>query len=226
MPFYEKRPWGRMWKFIHTKKFWLKFLWVTGRTSYQAHKDRSEWHLGLYKVNPMEKHRLHRGAYVEVAMGEPKEDDVIRYEDDYDRAEETIVMVSGGFDPVHIGHVRMFQEAKKLGTKLVVVLNSDAWLVSKKGKVFMKQDERAELVQGFEWIDETYILEGNRIDIIEAIEKIRPHIFANGGDRRDENDIPEAEICKKLGIKMVFNVGGDKVRSSSDLLRTYHTNLA
>jgi len=180
MPFYEKRPWGRMWKFVHTKKFWLKFLWVTGRTSHQAHQERSEWHLGLYKVNPMEKHRLHRGTYVEVALGRPKEEDVIRYEDDYNRAEEKIVMVSGGFDPVHVGHMRMFQEAKKLGTKLVVVLNSDAWLVRKKGKAFMSQKERAELLRGFEWVDDTYILESDSDDVAEAIEHIKPHVFANG----------------------------------------------
>ncbi|MDP3726490.1 MAG: hypothetical protein Q8R36_04830, partial [bacterium] len=61
-------------------------------------------------------------------------------------------------------------------------------------------------------------------DVVEAIEKIRPHIFANGGDRKNEADIPEAEICKKLGVTMVFNVGGGKVRSSSELLKSYHQN--
>ncbi|MBI2047885.1 MAG: adenylyltransferase/cytidyltransferase family protein [Parcubacteria group bacterium] len=135
---------------------------------------------------------------------------------------EKVVMVSGGWDPVHIGHVRLFQEAKKLGTKLIVVLNCDAWLIRKKGKAFMAQDERAELIRGFECVDEVFILESDRNDVVEAIQKFRPHIFANGGDRKEEKDIPEAEICKKLGVEMVFNVGGGKIRSSSELLKNYH----
>ncbi|MBI1999153.1 MAG: adenylyltransferase/cytidyltransferase family protein [Parcubacteria group bacterium] len=171
----------------------------------------------------MEKHRLYRGAYVEVALGEPREEDVIRHEDDYGRIEETVVMVSGGFDPLHVGHLRLFEEAKKLGTRLVVVLNCDRWLVRKKGKAFMSQDDRAELIRSMRCVDEVFILESERNDVVPAIEKFRPHIFANGGDRRNEKDIPEADICKKLGVKMIFNVGGDKIRSSSELLEKYHS---
>ena len=137
---------------------------------------------------------------------------------------EKIVMVSGGFDPVHVGHIRMFQEAKNLGTKLIIVLNCDAWLVRKKGKAFMRQDERAELIRGFSCVDEVFILESDRSDVVEAIEKFRPHIFANGGDRKEEKDIPEADICKKLGVQMIFNVGGGKIRSSSELLKAYNNN--
>lgn len=135
---------------------------------------------------------------------------------------ETIVAVSGGFDPIHVGHLRMFEEAKKLGTKLIVILNCDAWLVRKKGRAFMNQEERAEIIRGFTCVDDVFILESGRNDVSEAIEKIRPHIFANGGDRKEEKDIPEAEICKKLGVQMIFNVGGGKIRSSSDLLKNYH----
>ncbi|MBI2108789.1 MAG: adenylyltransferase/cytidyltransferase family protein [Parcubacteria group bacterium] len=133
-----------------------------------------------------------------------------------------VVMVSGGFDPVHVGHLRMFDAAKKLGTKLIVVLNCDAWLMRKKGKAFMNQNERAELIAGFSCVDEVFILESDRNDVVEAIEKFRPHIFANGGDRKEEKDIPEADICKKLGVEMIFNVGGGKIRSSSELLKNYH----
>ncbi len=123
---------------------------------------------------------------------------------------------------MHIGHLRMFEEAKKLGTRLIIILNCDAWLVRKKGKAFMPQDERAELIRGFKCVDDVFILESDRSDVSEAIQKIRPHIFANGGDRKNEADIPEAEICKKLGVTMVFNVGGGKVRSSSELLKNYN----
>ncbi len=132
-----------------------------------------------------------------------------------------IVMVSGGFDPLHVGHLRMFEEAKKLGDQLVVVLNCDAWLMRKKGKAFMNQEDRARLIQAIEFVDDVYILETERNDVGEAIERFKPHIFANGGDRQNEKDIPEAKICDDLGVEMVFNVGGGKVRSSSELLRAY-----
>jgi D-beta-D-heptose 7-phosphate kinase/D-beta-D-heptose 1-phosphate adenosyltransferase len=136
-----------------------------------------------------------------------------------------VVVVSGGFDPVHIGHVRMFEEAKALvGTegRLVVVLNCDAWLVRKKGKAFMQQDDRAEIIRAFACVDDVYILESDRNDVGEALEHIKPHIFANGGDRRNTQDIPEAVVCEKHGIEMVFNIGeGGKIRSSSELLRNY-----
>lgn len=212
-----------MWKFFHTKKSWLKFIVVRGRTSLQSHSRRTEWHLGFYKVEPMQKHRLLPGAYFEFVHGEPDENDIIRYEDDYGReTAKRVVMVSGGFDPVHIGHLQMFEEAKKLGDKLVVVLNCDNWLIRKKGKYFMNQEERSGLIRGFSCVDDVFILESDRNDVGEAIEKIRPQIFANGGDRKDEADIPEAKICKALNVEMVFNVGGGKVQSSSWLLEKYN----
>lgn len=227
------RPWGKMWKLFHTKGAWLKFIRVYGRTSLQAHRHRTEWYFGLYKVLPMEKHRLAKGLYFEFVKGKADEDDVIRYEDDYERTspESKVVMVSGGFDPVHIGHLRMFKEAKKLGDRLVVVINSDEWLQRKKGKNFMHQDERAELIKELNSVDEVYVLESDRDDVIEALEKFKPHIFANGGDRDKKNAAdPSSSLykdikkCEQLRIEMIFNVGGDKVRSSSDLLEEYHQN--
>lgn len=131
------------------------------------------------------------------------------------------VMVSGGFDPVHIGHLRMFEEAKKLGDELIVVINCDRWLVKKKGKNFMSSADRSELIKAFKCVDHVHVLETERMDVGEAIEFFKPDIFANGGDRRAEKDIPEAEACKKHGVTMIFNVGGDKLRSSSELLKEY-----
>lgn len=133
-----------------------------------------------------------------------------------------LVMVSGGFDPIHIGHLRMFEEAKKLGDELLVVINCDRWLVNKKGRNFMSSEDRAEIIKGFRCVDHVYVLETDRKDVGEAIELWKPAIFANGGDRKEEKDIPEAEVCKRLNVSMVFNVGfGGKVRSSSDLLKAY-----
>ncbi len=217
------RPWGTMWKLFQTKHTWLKFILVRGRTSLQTHSERTEWHFGFYRVDRMQKHRLLPGVYFEFVKGNPREDDIIRYEDDYGReTTKRVVMVSGGFDPVHIGHLEMFEEAKKLGDKLVVVLNCDNWLIRKKGKFFMRGNERAEIIRGFGCVDDVLVLESERNDVGEAIEQIRPQVFANGGDRKNEDDIPEARICKELGVEMVFNVGKrGKVQSSSWLLKNH-----
>ncbi len=131
------------------------------------------------------------------------------------------IAVSGGFDPIHLGHLRMFQQAKKLGGKLVVILNSDGWLRRKKGAYFMSANERKEIIEAFDCVDSVYILNSIKPHVSDALHQIRPDIFANGGDRKNEDDIPEASVCAELGIEMVFNVGGKKIRSSSDLLENY-----
>ena len=131
------------------------------------------------------------------------------------------VLVSGGFDPVHIGHVRLFEDAKKLGDKLIVLINNENWIKLKKGKSFMPEEERREIVEAFGCVDEAILTlhkEGTQdMSICEDLKQIKPDIFANGGDRKDDN-IPEYAICKELGIEMIFNVGGGKVQSSSDLI--------
>lgn len=132
---------------------------------------------------------------------------------------EIIVVVSGGFDPIHIGHVRMFKEAKKLGDHLVVILNNDHWLRKKKGYVFMPEAERAEVLVGIRWIDEVVLSKHGEnpedMSVSEDLRALRPGIFANGGDRKNENT-PEVIVCDEIGCEMVFSVGrGGKVQSSS-----------
>jgi len=144
------------------------------------------------------------------------------------KKEKIIVAVSGGFDPLHIGHVRMMQEAKKLGDKLVVILNNDNWLKKKKGYVFMSQKERKELIEAIGCVDKVVLTRHTKEvedrSVCEDLIRVKPHIFVNGGDRTRKN-IPEVPVCKDLGCKMVFSVGrGGKVQSSSWLIEKYKNN--
>ncbi|MBL7022339.1 adenylyltransferase/cytidyltransferase family protein [Patescibacteria group bacterium] len=132
------------------------------------------------------------------------------------------VAVSGGFDPLHIGHVRLFEAAKKLGDRLIVIINNDNWIELKKGKAFMPESERKELIEALRVVDEVYLTKHEKgtkdMSVCEALEDIKPDIFANGGDRKEDN-IPEVDMCKEIGCEMIFNVGkGGKVQSSSWLI--------
>ena len=136
-----------------------------------------------------------------------------------------VVAVSGGFDPLHIGHARMFREARKLGSKLVVILNNDNWLIKKKGYAFMPQKERAELLMSIRWVDDVFITkhspDTDDMSVCRELKKLRPDIFANGGDRKKDN-IPEVAVCNQYGIKMIFSIGvGGKIQSSSWLVNKY-----
>lgn len=140
-----------------------------------------------------------------------------------------VVAVSGGFDPVHIGHVRLFKEARALGDELVVIINNDNWLLAKKGYVFTPEAERKELIECFPFVDRVVLTEHSADmtdrSVCRVLEAIQPDIFANGGDRSADN-IPEYELCTRLGIEMVFNVGGEKIQSSSDLVGAAHKILS
>lgn len=137
----------------------------------------------------------------------------------------TIVAVSGGFDPLHRGHVCLFQEAKKLGNKLVVILNNDNWLKAKKGYAFMPQEERKEIIKALAMVDEVALTNHppnpKDMSVCAELASLKPHIFANGGDRTLKN-IPEIEVCEKIGCKMIFGIGqGGKIQSSSWLLEKH-----
>ena len=131
---------------------------------------------------------------------------------------EKIVCISGGFDPVHVGHLRMIREAKKLtnGGELIIIANSDEWLQRKKGYIFMPFEERREILLSFRGVDGVSSVDDKDDTVCEALKRIKPDIFANGGDRKEGN-IPEYGICDNLDIEMVYNVGGGKVQSSSSL---------
>lgn len=130
-------------------------------------------------------------------------------------AEKTI-MVSGGFDPIHVGHVRMILDASRYGN-VIVVANSDDWLMRKKGYVFMPWEERAEIISSIRGVISVERVDDSDNSVCEAIERLRPDYFANGGDRKIGNT-PEVDLCSKLGINLIWNVGGEKIQSSSELV--------
>ena len=127
------------------------------------------------------------------------------------------VMVSGGFDPIHIGHVRMIREAAREFGDVIVAVNSDDWLLRKKGYVFMPWEERAEIVRSIQGVTKVVAFDDADNTACDAIRKLKPTYFANGGDRTTENT-PEMSVCQELDIQMVWGVGGGKIQSSSDLV--------
>lgn len=139
-----------------------------------------------------------------------------------------IIVVSGGFDPVHSGHIAYFKAASELGDKLVVALNSDEWLVDKKGSLLMPFNERKTVIENMAMVDEVISFQDDdKKSASNALIKIRDTypsdsiIFANGGDRNESN-IPEMSV---EGIDFVFNVGGDdKINSSSLILKKWRNS--
>ena len=130
------------------------------------------------------------------------------------------IAVSGGFDPIHVGHVRMILEAAKFGD-VIVIANSDSWLKRKKGYVFMPWEERSEILSSIKGVD--CVVEAKDTDdtVCESLAELKEvfnlDYFANGGDRKS-NNTPEMTVCKSLGIEMIWNCGGDKIQSSSELV--------
>lgn len=137
-----------------------------------------------------------------------------------------IVIVTGGFDPLHSGHLAYLKAAQQLGDTLWVGVNSDAWLTRKKGKPFMPLNERIEVLEAIKYVNVTFTFDDSDGTAIDAIREVRrrvpdcPIIFANGGDRTAEN-IPEMN-CGVDNVTYIFGVGGaDKKNSSSWILQEW-----
>ena len=128
------------------------------------------------------------------------------------------VMVAGGFDPLHIGHLRHIQKAKELGDYLIVVVNSDEAMINKKGYCFMPQADRLEIIQSIKWVDLAIPAMDTDSTVTKTLKHYRPDIFAKGGDRTPDN-MPQSEvdICNELGIEIRYGVG-ELLRSSSMLV--------
>lgn len=125
------------------------------------------------------------------------------------------VVVSGYFDPIHVGHLEYLKLAKDLGDKLIVIVNNNEQCVLKKGKPFMGELDRLEIVKSLKMVDDVFLSIDKDKSVCKSLEILKPDIFANGGDR-NTNEVPESIICKKYNIKMIDGLG-NKIRSSSDL---------
>jgi D-beta-D-heptose 7-phosphate kinase/D-beta-D-heptose 1-phosphate adenosyltransferase len=133
-----------------------------------------------------------------------------------------MVVASGGFDPVHPGHASNLLESRKLGDTLVVVVNGDNFLRTKKGKAFQDLRTRCQIVSFLRGVDYVVPFEiENDQTVCEALRSLRPHVFAKGGDRAAPELVPEWGICQELGIEIVFGVGNAKLWSSSDFLKDW-----
>ncbi len=139
---------------------------------------------------------------------------------------KTIVLVTGGFDPIHSGHIAYFKAARTLGDMLIVGLNSDEWLMRKKGRAFMPWNERLCIVNNLAMVDEVYTFNDDDGSARQFIRQVRAHypdahlIFANGGDRTEKN-IPEMDV-EDTNLEFVFGVGGsNKANSSSWILEEW-----
>jgi len=132
------------------------------------------------------------------------------------------IAISGGLDPVHIGHINMIKAASKLGD-VIVILNSDEWLKRKKGYVFMPYEERKCLLKQLKGVTAVSAVDDTNGTVCEALRRLKPDMFGNGGDRTYENT-PEMATCQELNIEMIWKLGGKKVQSSSGLINILFTN--
>jgi len=125
------------------------------------------------------------------------------------------VAVSGYFDPIHVGHLEYLKMAKELGDFLIVIVNNNQQCILKKGKSFMDENDRVEIVRALGIVDKVFLSIDTDRTVCKSLEEIKPDIFANGGDRSTD-EVPETSICEKYNIKMIDGLG-DKIRSSSSL---------
>jgi len=128
-------------------------------------------------------------------------------------------MISGGFDPLHKGHVDYILAAAKLTSCLVAIVNGDSFLMRKKGYKFMSSEERAYIVDNIKGVEYTVIFNSEKDTVDEVIEFLRPTSFIKGGDRNAKENIPEWDTCDRVGCEIITGAGGDKAQSSSFLVK-------
>jgi cytidyltransferase-like protein len=137
---------------------------------------------------------------------------------------ERLIVTSGGFDPMHVGHLRCLIEsaelAQKIGgrTRLAVIVNGDGFLLRKKGYSFMPESERMEIIAGVRGVDYVVPWDDGGQTVTGALKILKPFAFTKGGDRDAASNVPEFDLCEQMGTQVIFNVGGGKIQSSSTLV--------
>jgi cytidyltransferase-like protein len=135
-----------------------------------------------------------------------------------------IIAVSGYFDPLHSGHIEYLQKAKELGDILIVIVNNDRQARLKKGFCVLPVRERVRIIRELACVDIAIESVDEDQSVCQTLAILHPHIFANGGDQFNK-EIPEAEVCRTMGIKMVDGLG-EKIQSSRWLIKDFKENLA
>ena len=151
-------------------------------------------------------------------------DNIQELKRELDRLSFDIYVTSGGFDPLHVGHLRCIQDGAEVAQRasdgvLVVIVNDDGFLERKKGYSFMPCEERMEIIAGIEGVDYVVRWDDNSQTVVGALEILEPQYFLKGGDRDNRENVPEFDVCKEIDCKVVFNVGGGKIQSSSKLVQ-------
>lgn len=142
-----------------------------------------------------------------------------------DKRGEILVVTSGGFDPMHVGHLRCLLEssnfARNVGVKIkfAVIVNGDGFLLRKKGFAFMPENERIEIISYVCGVDYVVPWDDGSQTVTGAIEVLQPFAFTKGGDRDAAANVPEFDLCEKIGTTVLFGIGGGKIQSSSDLVK-------
>lgn len=136
---------------------------------------------------------------------------------------EILVVASGYFDPLHCGHIEYLEKSKKLGDKLIVIVNNDKQTFNKKGFLFMPSRERVKILRELKCVDFAIESIDEGPSVTESIKILNPHIFTNGGDQFNDS-IPEVKICKDMGIKLVDGLG-EKIQSSRWILNKAKKSL-
>lgn len=144
-----------------------------------------------------------------------------------------VIVISGYFNPIHVGHIDYIQEARKLGDRLIVIVNNDEQVKIKKSIPFMSEHDRIIIVKNIVGVDTATLSVDLDATVCKTLKREYDYhsqdyffdemIFANGGDRGD-GYVPEEDLCKELGIKMVYNIGGNKTESSSSLINKFKSN--
>ena len=137
---------------------------------------------------------------------------------------ERLIVTSGGFDPMHVGHLRCLIESSELAqkagrkTRLAVIVNGDGFLLRKKGYAFMPEAERMEIIAGVKGVNYVVPWDDGSQTVTGALAILKPVAFTKGGDRDAASNVPEFDLCEQMGTQVIFNVGGGKIQSCSKLV--------